>query len=99
MDEKSFKILCDGITELSKYFENKNTIGACFKTAFEVCVLLAKKNEVKEESTKVLKAEKSKKWMEQNYVPAYLVKRVYAYTNNNLTLISDNPQHTSTYHN
>jgi integrase len=30
------------------------------------------KNEIKEESTKVEKAEKSKKWMEQNYVPAYL---------------------------
>lgn len=44
MDEKSFKILCGGIDELSKYFENKNTIGACFKTAFEVCVLLAEKN-------------------------------------------------------
>lgn len=44
MDEKSFKILCDGTDELNKYFKNKNTIGACFETAFKVFVLLAEKN-------------------------------------------------------
>lgn len=35
---------------------------------------IAEKNEIKEESTKVLKVEKSKKWMEQNYVSAYLLR-------------------------